>query len=261
MTHPQSCERAQRHQCRCSACGGVQHGWPYALDLAGDSSAAERQAERDRIDAKWAATRPPRGRRAASKPRQAAATDSATVDLIDWLSENPRAIEHIQEVGNILTGSVVGELDRKFGGSEPREARRTFTDHFWCDLLVAIAEGIRKLSDALDRVPEYATDAILMSRKAERRTPLLDALVSLAVRTAWEPIKKVVETTGIEELQRTCWILAVLICPAPEDHAAVRDGALFPLAKEGLLETSRERLDQVFPADWVRRLREDLGGT
>lgn len=259
MTHPKSCERAQQHQCRCSACGGVQHGWPYALDLAGES-AAERQAERDRIDAKWAATRPPRGRRAASKPRQAAATDSATVDLIDWLSENPRAIEHIQEVGNILTGSVVGELDRKFGGSEPREARRTLTDHFWCDLLVAIADGIRKFSDALDRVPEYATDAILMSRKTERRTPLLDALVSLAVRTAWEPIKKVVETTGIEELQRTCWILAVLICPAPEDHAAVRDGALFPLAKEGLLETSRERLEQVFPADWVRRLREDLGG-
>ncbi|MEU6407649.1 hypothetical protein [Microbispora sp. NPDC046933] len=78
--------------------------------------------------------------------------------------------------------------------------------------------------------------------------------------TAWEPIKKMVETTGIEELQRTCWSPAVLICPAPEDHAAVRDGALFPLAKEGLLETSRERLEQVFPADWVRRLREDLGG-
>ncbi|RVX46227.1 hypothetical protein EDD27_9086 [Nonomuraea polychroma] len=43
-------------------------------------------------------------------------------------------------------------------------------------------------------------------------------------------------------------VLAVLICPAPEDHKAVRDGALLPSAKEGLLKISRERLEQVFPA-------------
>ncbi|MGI5268324.1 hypothetical protein ACQEUU_04175 [Nonomuraea sp. CA-218870] len=97
---------------------------------------------------------------------------------------------------------------------------------------------------------------ILQSRKAEGRGVLLDALVGLAVRTAWEPIKSMIHTTGIEELQRGCRILAVLICPAPENHKAVQDGALLPLAKERLLETSRERLEQVFPADWARRLRE-----
>jgi hypothetical protein len=94
---------------------------------------------------------------------------------------------------------------------------------------------------------------------ASRRSPLLDSLVALAVRTAREPIKSMIFTSDVEELQRTCRILAVLICPAPEDHAAVRDGALIPLVKEAISEISRERLEQLFPADWVSRLRKSLG--
>ncbi|WP_214104487.1 hypothetical protein [Acrocarpospora catenulata] len=163
-------------------------------------------------------------------------------------------------MGNILAGPVIQELDKRFGGSKPREARRRLTEHFWCDLLTASAEAIEKFTKALDRIPEYVTTVIMKSRKAEGRDPLLEVLVGLAVRTAWEPIKSMVHTTGVEELQRTCRILAVLICPAPENHKAVQNGALLPLAKEGLLETSKERLEQVFPADWVHRLREGLGG-
>ncbi|MEU6790755.1 hypothetical protein ABZ907_03575 [Nonomuraea wenchangensis] len=179
---------------------------------------------------------------------------------MDWLSENPDTIDRVQEIGDILAGPVIQELGKRFGGSRPREARRQLTNHFWCDLLVALAEALEKFSKAMDRIPEYVTTVILQSRKAEGRSVLLDALVGLAVRTAWEPIKSMIHTTGIEELQRGCRILAVLICPAPENHKAVQDGALLPLAKEGLLETSRERLEQVFPADWVRRLREGLDG-
>ncbi|WP_155357998.1 hypothetical protein [Acrocarpospora macrocephala] len=228
--------------------------------MARDPSPAARQEARDRSDSDWAATQPPRGRREPSRRRKAAATDSATVDLVDWLSENPDAIERIQEVGNILAGPVIQELDKRFGGGKPREARRRLTKHFWCDLLIALADAVGKFSKALDRIPEYVTTVIMQSRETERRSPLLEALVGLAVRTAWEPIRSMVHTTGIEELQRTCRILAVLICPASEDHKAVQDGALLPLAKEGLLETSKERLEQVFPADWVHRLREGLGG-
>lgn len=260
MTHPVICERAKGHYCGCSACGGAQHGWTNGLLLARDPSPVARQEARDRSDVAWAATRPPVGRRKPSKERKAAATDSATADLVDWLSENPDTIDRIQEIGDILAGPVIQELDKRFGGSKPREARRQFTNHFWCDLLVAMAEAIEKFSKAMDRIPEYVTTFIVQSRKAEGRSVLLDALVGLAVRTAWEPIKSMIHTIGIEELQRTCRILAILICPAPEDHKAVQDGALLPLAKEGMLETSRERLEQVFPAGWVHRLREGLGG-
>ncbi|MFF0572818.1 hypothetical protein [Streptosporangium saharense] len=260
MTHPKSCERARLHQCRCSDCGGAQHGWPYGLDLARDPSPAGRQEARERSELAWRKAQPPKGKRNPSKSRQAAATDSATVDLIDWLAENPSTVEHIQEVGDLLTGPVIQELDKRFGESSPRETRRRLTEHFWCDLLAALAESIEKFSKAMDQVPEYVTMIILKSRKDEGRGPLLGALVALAVRTAWEPIKSMIHTSGIEELQRTCRILAVLICPAPEDHKAVQNGALLPLAKEGMLETSKERLEQVFPSEWVRRLRDDLGG-
>ncbi|MFF4620193.1 hypothetical protein [Nonomuraea jabiensis] len=227
--------------------------------MARDPSPVARQKARDDSDLAWARTRPPVGRRKPSKDRQAAATDSATVDVVDWLSENPDTIDRIQEIGDVLAGPVIKEIDKRFGGSKPRDSRRQLTNHFWCDLLVAVAEAIEKFSKAMDRIPEYVTTVILQSRKAEGRSVLLEALVGLAVRTAWEPIKSMIHTAGIEELQRTCRILAVLICPAPEDHKAVQDSALLPLAEEGMLETSRERLEQVFPADWVRRLREGLG--
>ncbi|MFB9474922.1 hypothetical protein [Nonomuraea salmonea] len=223
--------------------------------LARDPSPADRQQARDNSDRAWA-----EAQQKSPKSRRIAATDSATVDLVDWLSENPDTIDCIQEIGDILAGPVIQELDKRFGGSKPREIRRQLNSHLWCDLLVAVAEAIEKLSKAMDRVPEYVTTVILQSRKAEGRSVLLDALVGLAVRTAWEPIKSMIHTTGIEEVQRGCRILAVLICPAPENHKAVQDGALLPLAKEGLLETSRERLEQVFPEDWVRRLREGLVG-
>ncbi|MET7458989.1 hypothetical protein [Nonomuraea sp. NPDC005501] len=219
-----------------------------------------RQEARDDSDRRWAAAPPPIGRRQPSSRRKAAATDSATADLVDWLAENPDTIERIQEVGDVLTGPVIEELDKRFGGSKPREARRRLADHFWCDLLATLAEAIEKFSKTMDQIPEYVTTAIMQSRKTDRRSPLLEPLVGLAVRTAWEPMMSMIQATGIEDLQRTCQILAVLICPAPENHKAVQDGALLPLAKEGMLEISRERLELVFPAEWVRRLREGLEG-
>jgi hypothetical protein len=223
--------------------------------LARDPSPADRRQARDDSDQAWA-----EAQQKSPKSRKIAATDSATVDFVDWLSENPDTIDRIQDIGDILAGPVIQELDKRFGGTKPRKARKQLTDHFWCDLLVAVAEAIETFSKAIDRIPEYVTTVVLQSREAEGRSVLLDALVGLAVRTAWEPIKSMIHTTGIEEIQRGCRILAVLICPAPENHKAVQDGALLPLAKEGLLETSRERLEQVFPADWVRRLREGLDG-
>ncbi|WP_143737752.1 hypothetical protein [Microbispora sp. GKU 823] len=227
--------------------------------MARESSAADLQQARDRAEAAWAVTKPPRRGRKASKPRQGAAVDCATVDLIEWLSENRSTIDHVQEVGDLLAGHVIEQLEKNYGDSEPRKLRSALNSHFWCDLLVATADGMDKFSQAVGRIPEYVTTAITKSRKSDDRSPLLDPLVALAVRTAWEPIKSMIRTSGNEELQRTCRILAVLICPAPEDHTAVRDGALIPLAKEAISEISRERLEQVFPADWVSRLRKSLG--
>lgn len=256
--HPKNCESAEGHSCKC-ACGGVEHGWSHSLKLARDPSPVPRQEARERCNFRWVKALPPKGRPKPSRARQAA-TDTAKVDLADWLSENPKTVDHIQEVGDILVCSVIKKLDKEFGGSDPREARKRINDHLWCDLLAAMADAIKKFEEAMDQIPEYVTTIIMQSREAEDRKPFLEALVRLAVRAAWEPIKKMVDATGATEIQRACRILAVLICPAPEKHKAVQDRALLPLAKEGLLATSKERLERVFPADWVRRLQEGFGG-
>lgn len=257
MAHPKSCESAEGRSCTC-ACGGVQHGWPHSLKIARDRSPVARWEARNRCDLRWAQAQPSTGRPKPVKTQQAA-TDTAKVDLADWLSKNRRTIKRIQTVGDILVDSVAPSLDKEFGGSKPQKARKQDNDHLWCDLLVAMADAIKRFSEATDRIPEYVTSVIMQSREADGPKPFLEGLVRLTVRAAWEPIKRLIDSTGIPELQRVCRILAVLICPAPEKHKAVQDGALLPLAREGLLATSKERLEQVFPADWVRRLQEGFG--
>ncbi|MFI6921407.1 hypothetical protein ACIBIZ_15760 [Nonomuraea spiralis] len=236
----------------------MQHGWTHVLRLARDPSPVARQEARGRCNGRWTKALPPEGPQKLSKAREAA-TDTAKVDLADWLSENPNTIEHIQKVGDILVDFVIKELDERFGGSDPQKARKRLNDHLWCDILATLAEALEKFSKVVDQIPASVTTVIMQSREAERRGVLPEALVRVAVQMAWAPIKAMIKTLGVEELQRTCRILAVLICPAPERHKAVRDGALLPLAKEGLLETSKERLKQVFPADWIHRLQEGLG--
>lgn len=83
--HNRQCETAKLHVCRCTACGGALHGWVGSIAMARPELAEHRRERRDQVKARWTKWFKPRGKRSNKHTREAS-TDSAQLDLVDWLA-------------------------------------------------------------------------------------------------------------------------------------------------------------------------------
>lgn len=257
MAHTRGCAEAKRHKCECAGCGGSEHGWTGRLALA-RGSAEERAAFRAQADHAWARASK-RKTRTPSAAKQAAGTDTAVADVVDWLAKNPYAIDNVQEIGNALTDTVIKELDRSLGQAARQSRMEAMTDHFWCDLLAALACAISEFKKQLDRIPERVTSAVLESRDADHRRSIIeDIVVRYAVRTTWKAIQKLSFFDQIDNLIRATRILGILICKAPEQHPAVARCCLAPLTGGVISAATKERLMEIFPPDWLSETRRSL---
>lgn len=264
MTHNASCANAKLHKCNCVGCGGAQHGWQGHLDLARQSHAGMRKEFRARVNERWGQNRPGSPKARLTRDRRAAAADSAIIDLVDWLACHPQQIELVQSIGDLLAKDVAEHLERSLGSAKWKHARRSFLDHFWCDLLAALAAAIARFNAITDRIPEYAERMILESRALDQRTKIDEVLVRLATQAVWKLIKRLPPFGQVEEFHRAIRILAILLCPAPENHPAVYHHCVVPLVGEGAREListeTKRRLEEIFPDNWPDMVRRRLSG-
>ena len=236
-------------------CGGVLHRWQYALELAQDPSSESRIKYRAGIDQRWEKESSKRKtKRGPGKLKRAVATDSAVADLIDWLAEHPDTIEHIRKIGKALAEDAAEKLDKQLDPANRENERRALTNHFWCDLLVAIVRimaGFRKLTE---RVIEDAASIVLDTQKRKKHSPVSRIMTRVAVQIALKPIRSLIPSSALQATR----MLAILICPAPEDHLAVADHCIEPLTKTGEISAAtRERLSEIFP-HWPLEIQGDL---
>ncbi|RJL34290.1 hypothetical protein [Bailinhaonella thermotolerans] len=173
--------------------------------------------------------------------------DLAVADIVDWLAQRPQVVKDVHAVGDVIVKEVIGALDPPKGSEDWKAHRRRLLDHFWCDLLAALAATLSKVKRWYDDVPDLVARAILECRERERRGPISEALVRLAVKMVWRSLGEMAFAGQIDACVRVLRILAVLICPEPERHPAVLRACLEPLAKETASEVTKERLKQVFP--------------
>ena len=111
-------------------------------------------------------------------------------------------------------------------------------------------ENIDTFKDALQSVPEKVADMIVESDSQGRRPLISRKIVQVAVEEAWAPIQEAIEgPLHLDEVVRSLRILAVLSCPAPDRHPAVRRSALRPLESDLLSAAVRARLEASFPQD------------
>lgn len=263
MTHNGRCANAKRHICKCTGCGGRLHGWPSRVELAKDESDAGREALRARADQVWAETGKRKRNAQPSLRRKAAGTDTAVADIVDWLADNPSAINDVQKLGNALAEQVGKEVDESPDGVDPRDRRRATTDHFWCDLLAALAWAISEFKRLPDKAADQITSIIFDERKREGRSLVERATTRLAVQAASKAIGVLFPPIPInlDNTLRAVRILAILICPAPEHHPAVAHNCVEPLindAKSIISADTKKRLMEVFPADWLSGVRRSL---
>jgi hypothetical protein len=256
MAHGRGCAEAKQHKCECAGCGGSEHGWSGRLALARES-AEGRAAFRARADEAWARA----SKRKTTTPsgaKQAAGTDTAVADVVDWLAENRYAIDEVQQIGDALTGTVIGELDQSLGPVTRNRRMKAMTDHFWCDLLAAFACAISEFKQQIDKIPDRVTSAILESRDTDHRSIVEDIIVRLAVSATWKAIHKLSFFDQLDHLIRATRILGVLICKAPEQHPAVARCCLKPLTGGVISAATTERLMEIFPPDWLSDTRRSL---
>jgi hypothetical protein len=134
--------------------------------------------------------------------------------------------------------------------------RRQLADHFWCDLFVGFARAVEDFQQEVQGIPDSAKELIKQSvrgsSKQSARSAVSDRIIDFAVDRAWTALRTatfgavplLAVLTG-DELLRSLRILAVFICPAPEEHTEVRIHAVRPLAgdaRQYLTEETKARL-------------------
>jgi len=161
--------------------------------------------------------------------------------------------EIVESVGNLVANKVASRLEDRLG-SVSQDRRIQLTNHLWCDLLSAIACGIKNFQSELEKVPKYAATLIINSRTGEQRA-IDKFLIRLAVRVAWKSLMELSPLPSTQNLLRATRILAIFICPAPEDHKQVTKCCLDPLAaSEGgaiIKEETKKKLLEVLPPEWL----------
>jgi hypothetical protein len=257
--HTGSCANAIGHACHCSGCAGTLHRWQGCVALARQPDATRRQDFRRRVDGAWnTAHRPPPKRRRVkpTNDEKAAATDSAVVDIVDWLAEYPSVTDEVGAIATVLGNGVIDALDQSFDASSRDARHRDLADHFWCDLLAALAQMMHTYQQQVDQIPEHLSNAIIAARACHgHRSSIDDEVVKLAVLQSWTLIQKIpfvkAALPNVDQPLRVIRILAVLICPAPEDHQEVAQHCLHPLTGELASAVTKQRLTQFMPDNWM----------
>lgn len=259
MKHNVQCERAVQHHCECSQCGGSQHGWPGRLELARSPSNTDREQFRARADQAWAMSDPASPGEEPSGDRKAAAADTAVADIVDWLAENPTAIDYTQSIGNMLRDNVMPELEKRLEASSDRQVQKARQlDHFWCDLLVGVVYAIDKFKQFWRSVPDHVASEIIAMRAANGRAAVSDDTVTVAVQTAWKMLGESLQVERAKDILLAARVLATLLCKAPEEHKAVVQFCIAPLTKGIIAPSTKSRLQEIFPAEWLSELRRSL---
>lgn len=223
----------------------------------------------------WVGTRPGTSNRGPGKDRRAAAIDTAAADFVDWLAQHHSTIDDMQGVGGLLADKADGELARSIDGELAemegavrwKECKGSLLDHFWCDLLAAFAVLISNYERYRDQIPRYVENMILESRERAGRRPIGETgdgegvgifekfVVRSAVRGVWKILGEILLLGQTAELVRVIRILAILLCPAPENHPAVYRQCIAPFVrgfeKDVIKTATKERLDEILPSDWL----------
>ncbi|MEU4525582.1 hypothetical protein AB0F52_43520 [Amycolatopsis sp. NPDC024027] len=315
-THPPSCAKATRPGCKCTNCGGTQHGWSNWVEIAREPEPVrtERRMRLIRMLTDWLAKH---GEKPKAKvhPKEAtvdllridcagglarsaagAAPDSAPIPRHDARTESgetsagppvagdqpgsrapagepdgsaseaevarvphevepdrPDAVEQVDAFAQAMTKDIWQDVVGELQGSpeEIKAIRLQFAHHCWCDLFIGFVQALEAFGKVVEKAPDKAkeiiTEAICGSSKQKKRSKLTEQVVDMVVDKAWSAFKAAAiahsPLFGLlsgEELLRNLRIIAIFICPAPNNHKEVQEHAIDPLLRDARAYISDE---------------------
>jgi hypothetical protein len=185
------------------------------------------------------------------------------VDVIDWLSSSLTAppstvaegeCQLIQELGDLVSTKVFAALCEAAGENQ-RKARAEFArNHLFCTLLAATACAMQQVSDDLNKITTAVAGKLItytISRKQVKNPPFLAEAAAQALVKGMDGLVKAIPVVRqFNQLQRTTQILALLMCPAPDEHEDVVRCCLKPLGEPILSQAVQEKLKEALP-EWM----------
>jgi hypothetical protein len=195
------------------------------------------------------------------------------LDIADWLAnppvlpENeptvpcPSAVEQVTILAEEMTRGtwqqIATQLDR--AAANPLVVKQELANHGWCDLFVALVRAIETAQSAFRSIPGKAKAIMLATPVQESRAHVDEAIVDLVVDAVWQAFEvatfggiPLLDVLPEDDALRGLRVLAVFLCPAPEEHDAVRQHALKPLGDDAakiLTDQTMARLAVLF-AEW-----------
>ncbi|MBB6376068.1 hypothetical protein BKA01_003326 [Pseudonocardia eucalypti] len=164
-------------------------------------------------------------------------------------------VKAIDKLGSAIAKPTSKVIDDYLEESAKPLVRRDLTKHFWCDLFATLAQALELFEKALDKIPNWVTDAILHSEHQKKRKLVTRPLVKLAVKKAWSVVEQMIDHSfNHKKVLFALRVLGVLCCPAPEKHRAVVKYCVVPLGNKILEKEIKERLRAVLPEDLIQGL-------
>jgi hypothetical protein len=272
--------RSRRCECRC---GGAEHGWQEALDIAAASSSGDLLRREQEADQAWSQATLVRAGQDKPKAQTAAGQQAAIktfiAEVIRWLQRDPDLHKAIKQLGEpfrisrdidpdaphrsptseedkrFVEAHVIPGLRKQFGDQRIKKFQKKAGNlHFWCELLAQTAHALDEFRGRYNRAKK-AVVAVLTSNGEERPdgwASLLSSyqdVIERAVKLVFKHLPRVA-TGGIsvEGALRLIWparVLAVLMCREPRRHPAVREYCVKPIAKYGTARIKEEVKDHL----------------
>ncbi|MFB9690228.1 hypothetical protein [Amycolatopsis plumensis] len=226
-------------------------GWlaRSATGSAPDSAPAPRNESRteaeEAVSGRPATAEQAGERAAAAEPAGLAARVESAPVPHEPGSDRPDEVEQVATFAQTMAKDIWQEVLEELDGS-PEEVKALclqMAHHAWCDLFIGFAQALEAFGKVIEKVPDKAkeviTEAICGSSKQKKRSELTERVVGMVVDKAWSAFKAATiahsplfALLSSEELLRNLRIIAIFICPAPNNHREVQEHAIDPLLRD-----------------------------
>ncbi|GLW63406.1 hypothetical protein Arub01_16500 [Actinomadura rubrobrunea] len=277
MGHNSRCAEATRPGCRCTGCGGAQHGWQGTFTIAAEPTGRRAREFADDREKDWQ-----------NKPKSLtvaqAAVGCALADIVGWLHREKALLEGAQEVTRPFDrrkddperGRLLREIENRLGPDRTKMFQGWAVDvHFWCELLAQAAHAL----ESLRRVYRHGLQAVdvLLARARETAERLVlqvvdehlgqppglgrqevQTVIRLATGSLFETLPLAVRgALGADAIFEFIWpvrVLAVVMCKDPSKHEAVCQYCLDPICvftRAKVRTEVRDRLLENLKREWL----------
>jgi hypothetical protein len=162
----------------------------------------------------------------------------------------------VAQLGDLVSGEVYTALCQSLGSRDNDRTRGDFAKkHMFCALMAATACSMQRFTDDLDKAAEKIAAKMAATCIGQEKSGFPAYARKIVAQATVDGMAKLVQANPaaqhFDNLRQAVRILAILMCPAPENHREVVTCCIKPLTEPLLTAEVQLRLKEALP-DWMR---------